>query len=160
MIAKLVLLATLPLFTAATECSCSGFTTPEGGGQCRTAFKGRHFCYVEDGGCSDQMRSSLYNQYWSYKACESSFPECFSVGGDPCIFPFQWEEQMFHNCTTYKSVNGAAWCATKVAGEDRQRVWGALDDCASPCDHQDTVQQLGSSEKCRTRRWTRSRGTL
>merc|ERR1711963_576003 len=50
-------------------------------------------------------------------------------------FPFKWDGRTFNNCTTYKSGNGAAWCATRVRGKDREAVHGSLEDCSAPCDH-------------------------
>jgi len=61
---------------------------------------------------------------------------CYGLGGDRCQFPFKWYGKTFSNCTTFLprwGDNGAAWCATRVWGKDRQAV--ETEDCSAPCDH-------------------------
>merc|ERR1712061_259472 len=120
------------------SCSCNGIINSEGRGECRTSYKGKKFCYVNQGNCRDQKKGSSSDTYWSYEACDSyqtNGLECYGLGGDKCQFPFKWDGRIFTNCTTYKSENGAAWCATRVRGKDREAVRGSLADCAAPCDY-------------------------
>ena len=48
---------------------------------------------------------------------------CAGIKNQPCIFPFKYHGHKFDDCTTYNSVNGKAWCATKVD-------WAGNADCA------------------------------
>eukprot|EP00092_Neocalanus_flemingeri_P108179 GFUD01138904.1.p1 GENE.GFUD01138904.1~~GFUD01138904.1.p1 ORF type:complete len:199 (+),score=41.21 GFUD01138904.1:72-668(+) len=53
-----------------TSCSCSGYVTSKGAGECRTFYMGKKYCYVNPGQCSDQIKGSSSNRFWSYQACE------------------------------------------------------------------------------------------
>eukprot|EP00092_Neocalanus_flemingeri_P039479 GFUD01042985.1.p2 GENE.GFUD01042985.1~~GFUD01042985.1.p2 ORF type:complete len:134 (+),score=27.06 GFUD01042985.1:72-473(+) len=55
-----------------TSCSCSGYVTSKGRGECRTFYRGKKYCYVNPGQCSDQIKGSSSNRFWSYQACEKS----------------------------------------------------------------------------------------
>merc|ERR1712130_168149 len=119
-------------------CSCNGVINVKGQGECQTTYKGKQFCYVDRGNCKDQKKGRSSGRYWSYEACKNyraSGLECYGLKGDRCQFPFKWDGRTFNNCTTYKSENGAAWCATRVRGKDREAVRGSLEDCSAPCDH-------------------------
>ena len=135
----LVCLVALPLCLAGPDtCSCNGIINSKGQGECQTTYKGKQFCYVDRGNCKDQRKGGSSGRYWSYEACENyraSGLECYGLKGDRCQFPFKWDGRTFNNCTTYKSENGAAWCATRVRGKDREAVRGSLEDCSVPCDH-------------------------
>ena len=48
---------------------------------------------------------------------------CAGIKNQPCIFPFKYDGRKFDDCTTYNSVNGKAWCATKLD-------WAGNADCA------------------------------
>ena len=60
------------------------------------------------------------------------YSECKSVGGEDCIFPFKFKGKTYTSCTTTESVNGAAWCATKVDSDDNvvRNFWK---DCEEGC---------------------------
>eukprot|EP00092_Neocalanus_flemingeri_P046787 GFUD01052787.1.p2 GENE.GFUD01052787.1~~GFUD01052787.1.p2 ORF type:complete len:159 (+),score=37.06 GFUD01052787.1:271-747(+) len=72
-----------------TSCSCSGYVTSKGRGECRTQYRGKKFCYVNPGQCSDQIKSSSSNRFWSYQACEQMEQQCYTVRGNQCQFPFR-----------------------------------------------------------------------
>eukprot|EP00092_Neocalanus_flemingeri_P056624 GFUD01067152.1.p1 GENE.GFUD01067152.1~~GFUD01067152.1.p1 ORF type:complete len:226 (+),score=31.67 GFUD01067152.1:77-754(+) len=55
-----------------TSCSCSGYVTSKGRGECNTSYQGKKYCYVNPGQCSDQIKGSSSNRFWSYQACEKS----------------------------------------------------------------------------------------
>jgi hypothetical protein len=40
--------------------------------------------------------------------------ECLTVKGDPCVFPFSYQGEVYDACTREDSDNGAAWCAVQV----------------------------------------------
>ena len=132
-------LVALPLCLAGpSTCKCNGIINIKGQGECQTTYKGKQFCYVDQGNCKDQKKASSSGRYWSYEACKNYRAyglECYGLKGDRCMFPFKWDGRTFNNCTTYKSENGAAWCATRVRGKDRDAVRGSLEDCSAPCDH-------------------------
>ena len=120
------------------SCSCNGIINSRGQGECRTSYRGKPFCYVDRGTCYDEKKSTSPGWYWSYDACKNhrvQGPECYALTGERCQFPFTWGGRTFTSCTTYKSANGAAWCATRVQGGSRQAARGSLEDCAAPCDH-------------------------
>ena len=129
----------MPLCLATSRsCACNGIINSKGQGECQTTYRGKAFCYVNKGQCQDARKGTSSNRYWSYQACENyrmDGLECYSLKGERCQFPFKWDGRTFNNCTTYKSVNGAAWCATRVRGQDRQAARGSLKDCSSPCDY-------------------------
>ena len=133
------LLGSLPLCLAGPPlCSCNGYINSKGQGECQTTYRGKQFCYVDKGNCNDQKKVAYSYRYWSYEACKNYHTyglECYGLKGDKCQFPFKWDGRTFSNCTTYKSENGAAWCATRVRGKDRKAVRGSLEDCSAPCDH-------------------------
>ena len=133
------LLGSLPLCLAGPPlCSCNGYINSKGQGECQTTYRGKQFCYVDKGNCNDQKKGTYSYRYWSYEACKNYHTyglECYGLKGDRCQFPFKWDGRTFNNCTTYKSANGAAWCATRVRGKDREAVRGSLEDCSAPCDH-------------------------
>eukprot|EP00092_Neocalanus_flemingeri_P004936 GFUD01005309.1.p1 GENE.GFUD01005309.1~~GFUD01005309.1.p1 ORF type:complete len:372 (+),score=74.76 GFUD01005309.1:77-1192(+) len=107
-----------------TSCSCSGYVTSKGRGECRTFYRGKKFCYVNPGQCSDQIKASSSNRFWSYQACEKMEQQCYTVRGNQCQFPFSYKGQTFSSCTTFDSENGAAWCTSTE---------GRYEDCVSPC---------------------------
>ena len=41
--------------------------------------------------------------------------ECLTVKGDPCVFPFSYQGEVYDACTREDSDNGAAWCAVQVS---------------------------------------------
>ena len=59
-------------------------------------------------------------------------PECKTVQGKDCIFPFNYKGETYNSCTKAESSNGAAWCATEVdtTGEVVNNKW---QDCDSLC---------------------------
>ena len=119
------------------SCSCNGIVNSRGQGECQTSYKGRKFCYVEPGACLDQKKGTSSSRVWSYKACEnyiSGTTVCYGLNGARCQFPFDYKGRTFNNCTTFNSVNGAAWCATRVQGSEREAVRGRFEDCSAPCD--------------------------
>jgi len=118
-------------------CFCNGIINSRGEGECQTSYRGKRFCYVDQGECEDEKKGSSSDRFWSYEACENYRdygPECFGLNGERCTFPFTWDGRTFNNCTTYKSEKGAAWCATRVWKRDREAVRGSLQDCSAPCD--------------------------
>merc|ERR1739842_46485 len=56
---------------SSTTCQCNGVTLPDGGGQCRTLYKGKPFCYVSKDSCTDTVQSTSPGLYWSYEPCET-----------------------------------------------------------------------------------------
>jgi hypothetical protein len=64
-----------------------------------------------------------------------STPVCHTIAGGLCTFPFKLDGRTFDNCTTYKSENGAAWCATEVLGTTWEPVMGERLECVAPCDN-------------------------
>ena len=60
---------------------------------------------------------------------------CTDINSRPCIFPFKYDGQEFHQCTSHKSVNGKSWCATSVddGGQAQCHRKGNCEDCASNC---------------------------
>ena len=61
---------------------------------------------------------------------------CKTVDGRDCVFPFTFLGQSYSYCTTAQSMNGAAWCATKVdsAGTVVNNMW---EDCKPECPRND-----------------------
>ena len=60
------------------------------------------------------------------------YSECKAVGGEDCIFPFKFKGKTYTSCTTAESVNGAAWCATKVDSDDNV-LRNSWKDCEEGC---------------------------
>eukprot|EP00092_Neocalanus_flemingeri_P056625 GFUD01067153.1.p1 GENE.GFUD01067153.1~~GFUD01067153.1.p1 ORF type:complete len:207 (+),score=37.97 GFUD01067153.1:77-697(+) len=61
-----------------TSCSCSGYVTSKGRGECNTSYRGKKYCYVNPGQCSDQINLKVgaslapTDRFLSYQACEKS----------------------------------------------------------------------------------------
>eukprot|EP00092_Neocalanus_flemingeri_P099454 GFUD01126861.1.p1 GENE.GFUD01126861.1~~GFUD01126861.1.p1 ORF type:complete len:278 (-),score=60.73 GFUD01126861.1:364-1197(-) len=140
-----------------TSCSCSGYVTSKGRGECRTFYRGKKFCYVNPGQCPDQIKGSsplLPNRFWSYQACEKMEQQCYTVRGNQCQFPFSYKGRTFSSCTTFDSENRAAWCTTKE---------GRYEDCVShlpPVLETQLSRNLAGTVAQRTTPVGRERGTV
>ncbi|KAK7944580.1 hypothetical protein WMY93_000308 [Mugilogobius chulae] len=59
-------------------------------------------------------------------ACTRTHRELFSIGGNakgrPCMFPFQYKDRWFSDCTTYDHSNKRQWCAIETKYE--RELWG------------------------------------
>ena len=60
---------------------------------------------------------------------------CDTEGGDPCIFPFDYDGKKYYSCTWAsaftKERNGTPWCATKTTSFPWKVIkWG---DCTEGC---------------------------
>jgi len=53
------------------KCICNGLKNSRGEGECKSSYKGKAFCYVDRGSCSDELKSTSSNLWWSYQACSS-----------------------------------------------------------------------------------------
>jgi len=53
------------------QCICNGLKNSRGEGECKSSYKGQAFCYVDRGSCSDELKSTSSNLWWSYQACSS-----------------------------------------------------------------------------------------
>jgi len=53
------------------QCICNGLKNSRGEGECNSSYKGQAFCYVDRGSCSDELKSTSSNLWWSYQACSS-----------------------------------------------------------------------------------------
>ena len=102
--------------------------------ECVTEESAKPYCFVEDGKCPDQIASGF--RWTSEEACRGNTPtNCRGVSGSRCIFPFTFAGETFHQCTIHESVNGAAWCPTRLRSPDRVPVRGFLEDCIAPCNN-------------------------
>jgi len=77
---------------------------------------------------------------------DPNVPPCQAQDGHDCIFPFTYQGQTFYECTTYNSVNGAHWCATKT----RRGEMSENDDCANFLDSFCYEQVLPPPLSCQT----------
>ena len=46
---------------------------------------------------------------------QTAGPECETVAGDKCVFPFTFQGRTYYACTTHSSDNGSPWCAVQVS---------------------------------------------
>jgi len=53
------------------QCICNGLRNSRGEGECKSSYKGQAFCYVDRGSCSDEVKSTSSDRWWSYQACSS-----------------------------------------------------------------------------------------
>lgn len=60
--------------TPTQRCRCNGQFNSNGDGECGTKFNGGHFCYINQGDCSDGVRSAKTGLWWSYQACNVQQP--------------------------------------------------------------------------------------
>ena len=68
-------------------CSCNGIINSKGQGECLTTFRGKQYCYVDQGECKDEKVGSSSGTFWSFEACEnySAYgPECYGLNGERC----------------------------------------------------------------------------
>ena len=73
--------------------------------------------------------------------CSSSYPRVeppssisTDINNRLCIFPFKYDGFEFNQCTTHKSVNGKAWCASEVDDYANAQCHQKenCDDCSFP----------------------------
>merc|ERR1712079_404793 len=109
--------------SAAPTCCKSGFYTTGACGCCQI--------------CAQAENEQCGGPWNSYGNCATGTRclrqcECKAVGGEDCIFPFKFKGKTYTSCTTAESVNGAAWCATKVDSDDNvvRNFWK---DCEEGC---------------------------
>jgi len=53
------------------QCICNGLRNSRGEGECKSSYKGRAFCYVARDSCSDEVKSTSSERWWSYQACST-----------------------------------------------------------------------------------------
>merc|ERR1719369_1741652 len=55
-------------------CTCNGVTSPSTGGECKTPYNGKLWCYVSaNSQCGDKTKSSTHpGWYWSFLACQET----------------------------------------------------------------------------------------
>jgi len=53
------------------QCICNGQRNSRGEGECKSSYKGRAFCYVDRDSCSDEVKSTSSDRWWSYQACST-----------------------------------------------------------------------------------------
>jgi len=66
--------ASLSSYLHSPYCTCSSFIDITGGGDCRTQYKGRPWCYVEYAQCDD-VKTNQKGSLWSSSACERNKQE-------------------------------------------------------------------------------------
>lgn len=59
-------------------------------------------------------------------ACSRTYRELYSIGGNafgrPCMFPFQYKDRWFGDCTTFDTSKKRLWCAIETKYE--HEIWG------------------------------------
>ncbi|XP_053186721.1 macrophage mannose receptor 1-like [Scomber japonicus] len=59
-------------------------------------------------------------------ACTKTYRELYTIGGNangrPCMFPFQYRDQWYPQCTTFDSSEKRLWCAIQTKYENE--LWG------------------------------------
>ncbi|XP_060901039.1 macrophage mannose receptor 1-like [Labrus mixtus] len=59
-------------------------------------------------------------------ACTRTYRELYSIGGNavgmPCMFPFQYKDQWYSDCTTTDSPENQLWCAVETKYQSER--WG------------------------------------
>ena len=64
----------------------------------------------------------------------TSSPECQTIAGDSCVFPFTFQGVTYYACTTDHSDNGSPWCAVQVRDTNTRTVLaGKWEDCSPQC---------------------------
>merc|ERR1712032_64585 len=71
----------LPGGRIANFCSCNGQVNSKGEGECRSSYRGRPFCYTDPGVCKDEVKSTTFELWWSYQACDSKVSVKCSCNG-------------------------------------------------------------------------------
>ena len=76
--------------------------------------------------------------------------EIISSENKPCIFPFTYENQTFHDCTTFNDTE--PWCSTKTYNESNQHFGdGYFGYCDSNCEANQTIDfdcESNNFKKC------------
>lgn len=87
-------------------CTCNGHINERGQGECRTAYKGSLFCFVDDNDCEDGIKCNFKypgkpRLVYSYLACTNyRFKLCRTKSGRRCHFPFYYKGERYSECTT------------------------------------------------------------
>ena len=53
------------------------------------------------------------------------------MNGKQCVFPFKYQDVIYHNCTTVKN-NNVPWCSTKT-DEKGNYITGQFGNCSQSC---------------------------
>merc|ERR1711971_1235611 len=91
---------------AKKACTCNGYINARGQGECRTAYKGSIFCFVDDNDCEDGIKCNFKypgkpRLVYSYLACTNyQFKPCKTKTGKRCHFPFYYKGERYSECTT------------------------------------------------------------
>ena len=77
----------------------------------------------------------LCTLYTTSSVLSQDLCRCWTVDNLQCIFPFSYQSRTFDQCTSFNSVNGKTWCATKVDGLGNAHC-NSPEDCAdcAQCD--------------------------
>eukprot|EP00090_Calanus_glacialis_P032041 TRINITY_DN5316_c0_g1_i1.p1 TRINITY_DN5316_c0_g1~~TRINITY_DN5316_c0_g1_i1.p1 ORF type:complete len:239 (-),score=49.70 TRINITY_DN5316_c0_g1_i1:80-796(-) len=51
------------------SCTCNGYISTKGQGECKTKYRGKYFCYVDASAKCEKFRSSSGSRYYSFEAC-------------------------------------------------------------------------------------------
>ncbi|RXN12787.1 C-type mannose receptor 2-like protein [Labeo rohita] len=82
-------------------------------------------------------QKSLWRVYDSQDLCAKSYREIYTIQGNshgsPCYFPFLYDGQWFHSCTSVGREDGFHWCATTHDYGKDQR-WGFCPVKSTDCE--------------------------
>ncbi|XP_045432495.1 coagulation factor XII [Pipistrellus kuhlii] len=80
----------------------------------------------------------------------------FTVTGEPCYFPFQYQRQLYHKCTRRGRLGFRPWCAT-TPNFDQDKRWAyclepqkVQDHCSThnPCQQGGTCMNMPGGPRC------------
>jgi len=104
----------------AVKCSCNGQVNFKREGECLTTYRGRPFCYVDPGLCSDEVESTTSEGWWSYQACgNNSFATTTTRSGQVLSINFPGEpkpESGTCKCNGRLNSRGEGECSSNYRG--------------------------------------------
>merc|ERR1712037_794308 len=115
-------------------CSCNGIVNSKGQGECQTSYRGKKFCYVNEGECSDEKMGSSPDTFWSYEACENYCPRSPVVQGRSrhCCTPEQPCGVGEGDCDSDNDCGVGLKCGNSNCAQFRPDNYARADCCYKP----------------------------
>merc|ERR1712130_568884 len=143
-----VLFPEQPIVEQKRICKCNGRLNSRGEGECGSTYRGRAFCYVEQGLCRDEVASTA-DGWWSYQACQQTEKNNPGTTRRPSIeapAPEQPFEDIFVKENPRAPLTAANYCPDQCSVLPDGSTVCSSSQCAMPtCQYQGTEYTVGDT---------------